>query len=214
VAAEITYRQHRSGADSDAFDPIVASGDRGSLPHGRASNRTLRPGDLVTLDFGCTVKGYHSDLTRTVALGRVTRRGRECTDLYEAQQAAIAQQEAECAPVAGCRCASGDHRRRYGLHSHSLGHGLGLHIQSAAYILAEHGHAHSRQRHHVEPASHPGGVARIEDDLLLTPTGNTVLTTAPKHLWFSDMTLHPTRRRVLVVAYYFPPMGLSGCNHA
>jgi len=188
VAAEITYRQHLSGADSDAFDPIVASGDRGSLPHGRASNRILRRGDLVTLDFGCTVRGYHSDLTRTVALGRVTRRGREVYRLvYEAQQAAIAaarggMRASELDAVARRVITDGGYGPAF---SHSLGHGLGLHnherprISSLSTDTLTAGSVIT-----VEPGIYiPGwGGVRIEDDVLLTPTGNTVLTTAPKHL--------------------------------
>ncbi len=188
VAAEISYRHRRLGADGDAFIPIVASGVRGALPHARASDKILRHGEMVTLDFGCTVDGYHSDLTRTVALGRVSQRARKVYDVVRrAQQAALA------AARGGIRARALDAVARdvitgagYGdAFSHSLGHGLGLHIHERPRVsplsneILVAGSVIT-----VEPGIYiPGwGGVRIEDDVLLMQRGNTVLTTAPKDL--------------------------------
>jgi Xaa-Pro aminopeptidase len=188
VAAELTYRQRLAGADGDAFDPIVASGERGSLPHARASDKILRKGELVTLDFGCTIEGYHSDLTRTVALGRATRQAREIYRVVrDAQEAAIAaghgdMRASDLDAVARRVITDGGYGPAF---SHSLGHGLGLHIHerprvsslSTDTLLA--GSVIT-----IEPGIYiPGwGGVRIEDDILLSHTGNEVLTTAPKDL--------------------------------
>lgn len=188
VAAEISYRHRCLGADGDGFDPIVASGERGSLPHARASEKVIRKGDLVTLDFGCTVAGYHSDLTRTVAIGHATRRARDIHRLVrDAQEAALAAarggiRASELDAVARRVIADGGYGPAF---SHSLGHGLGLHIHERPRVSAlstETLTAGSVIT--VEPGiyiSGWGGV-RIEDDILLTSTGSTVLTTAPKDL--------------------------------
>ena len=69
VAAEITYRQMKKGAEGNSFDPIVVSGKKSSMPHGEPGDNKIAPGDFLTMDFGCLVDGYCSDMTRTVAIG-------------------------------------------------------------------------------------------------------------------------------------------------
>src|SRR5438552_12502997 len=81
----------RQGADKEAFETIVASGVRSSLPHGRASERVLGGDEFVTLDFGAVVRGYHSDCTRTVVIGDASPRHREIYDLVLAAQRAALQ---------------------------------------------------------------------------------------------------------------------------
>lgn len=188
IAAELSYRHRRLGAEGDAFEPIVASGIRGAAPHARASARRIRAGEFVTMDFGCTVDGYCADLTRTVAIGRI---GRELRAIYAAVLAA--QREAIDAARAGMAAAELDAVARsriaaegYGkFFTHSLGHGLGLHIHERPRISPL-----SSERLQVgsvitiEPGVYiPGrcGV-RIEDDVVLTSSGCTVLTCAPKEL--------------------------------
>jgi len=188
VAAEISYRHRRHGADGDAFEPIVASGERGSLPHARAGDRVLRNGELVTLDFGCTVKGYHSDLTRTIALGRTTKRAREVYRVVrDAQAAALAAARGgmparELDAVARTVITDAGYGEAF---IHSLGHGLGMNIHERPRVSAL-----SKDTLlpgtvvTVEPGIYlPGwGGVRIEDDILLTATGCTVLTAAPRDL--------------------------------
>jgi Xaa-Pro aminopeptidase len=188
IAAEISYLHRRLGAEGDAFEPIVASGERGALPHARPTRRKLRKGDLVTLDFGCTVAGYCADLTRTVAIGRASRRARE---VYRAVLAA--QEEALAAARPGMLARDLDrvarsHLARAGLgryFSHSLGHGIGLRIHERPRVAPR-----SPERLEagsvitIEPGVYlPGELGvRIEDDLVLTGDGGRVLTSVPKEL--------------------------------
>ena len=69
LASLLDYRMAQLGADRPAFETIVASGPNGAIPHHSPTNRPLRRGDLVTIDFGALYGGYHADMTRTVAVG-------------------------------------------------------------------------------------------------------------------------------------------------
>lgn len=90
IAAEISYRHKRHGAEKDSFDPIVASGIRSALPHARPGKEKFRPGNLIVIDMGCVWNGYASDQTRTVALGKVTNEARKIYEITrEAQQLGI-----------------------------------------------------------------------------------------------------------------------------
>jgi Xaa-Pro aminopeptidase len=188
VSAEISYLQKTLGAERDAFETIVASGDRSAFPHARASQNKIKSGDLLTLDFGCVVDGYHSDITRTIVVGKVTMRAKR---LYEVVR--DAQQEAINAARAGMWAKDLDAvaracitRRGFGkFFTHSLGHGLGLRIHERPKVSQL-----SKERLRsgsvitIEPGVYVpefGGV-RIEDDVLLTPNGCVVLNGAPKDL--------------------------------
>ena len=142
VAAELTYRQRLAGADGDAFDPIVASGERGSLPHARATDKTLRKGELVTLDFGCTIEGYHSDLTRTVALGRATRQARDDLSACARGTGGCHRRSARrhARQRSGRRCTAGDHRRRIRPRIFSLARAWPwtAHPRASARLFTEH----------------------------------------------------------------------------
>ncbi len=90
IAAEISYRHKRHGAEKDSFDPIVASGVRSALPHARPGNDNFRSGDLIVIDMGCVYNGYASDQTRTFAFGRVPDEARKIYEITkEAQQLGI-----------------------------------------------------------------------------------------------------------------------------
>jgi len=188
VAAELEYQARVRGAEGMSFDSIVASGFRSALPHGRASQAKLPRHGLLTLDFGVILKGYCSDMTRTVCLGKPTAREREVYEaVLEAQEAAVA------AVVAGAECGVVDEAarsvlRRAGMaeaFSHSTGHGVGLEIHEGPRIGAG-------QKNKLAPGMvitiEPGvyfagefGV-RIEDMVAVTRTGGTVLTHSPKAL--------------------------------
>ncbi len=95
IAAELTYRMLLQGAEGNSFDPIVVSGERGSLPHGVPGDRCIGSGDFVTMDFGCILDGWCSDMTRTVAIGSVTDEMRLVYDtVLAAQRAGIAAAQA------------------------------------------------------------------------------------------------------------------------
>ncbi len=137
IAAEIEYRQRTMGASGAAFDTIVAFSENASLPHARPGERTLRRGDVVLLDFGCVVEGYHSDMTRTVSFGGT---GKEFLEAYEAVRSALLRsQELAHAGLTGEKLdgIARDEltRRGYGsAFSHSLGHGVGLEIHESPSV--------------------------------------------------------------------------------
>src|SRR2546425_835068 len=110
------------GADGPAFETIVAAGERGALPHGRASDRVLERGDLVVVDFGATAAGYHSDTTRTIVVGEPTT---EQARLIEAVRSAQLASMALMKP--GVAADAIDRRARDALarEAHAFGPGLG-----------------------------------------------------------------------------------------
>jgi Xaa-Pro aminopeptidase len=188
VAAEIGYWHRRYGADGDAFEPIVASGLRGALPHGRASAKKIKRGEMVTLDLGCCFQGYNSDLTRTIAIGRPSPRAKRIYQIVlDAQCKAIE------AAQPGIKASTLDRvartvisRKGFGKYfSHSLGHGLGIEIHEQLRLSAQ-----SKDTLRVgnvvtiEPGIYvPGfGGVRIEDDIVVRDGGCEVLTAAPKEL--------------------------------
>jgi Xaa-Pro aminopeptidase len=177
VALELERFMRTNGAGAKAFGIIVASGPRGAMPHGLASHKPLEDGELVTLDFGAVVGGYHADMTRTVALGEASA---ELQTVYgvvlEAQEATLAALGPGKSGKAIDRLAR-DTLARHQLDtyfSHSLGHGVGLEIherprlsqriddQLAAGMVVT-----------IEPGVYlPGkGGVRIEDLVLITESG-------------------------------------------
>ena len=188
VAAELEHKARLLGAEGMSFDTIVASGLRSALQHGRATAATLPRKGFLTLDFGVILKGYCSDMTRTLYLGRPKVSERNAYEaVLEAQQAAVA------AVAHGVRCGDGDEAARSVLRSHGLaeafshstGHGVGLEIHEAPRIGA--GQTNRLQRGMVvtiEPGVYLAGRfgIRIEDMVAVTPTGGQVLTPAPNAL--------------------------------
>jgi Xaa-Pro aminopeptidase len=188
IAAEISYRQRRHGAEKDAFDTIAASGPRSALPHGHASSRKIARGELLTLDFGCVVDGYHSDMTRTVGVGRLPAEAKKIYALVlEAQAAAVDAARAgmktrDLDATARTIIDAAGHEKHF---QHSLGHGIGLQIHEAPRIsvqsraVLEAGNVVT-----IEPGVYiPGlGGVRIEDDVVIGETGCRVLTRSPKEL--------------------------------
>lgn len=134
VALELESFLRREGAQGVAFDIIVASGERGALPHGSASSKLLQNGELITLDFGAVVEGYHSDMTRTVALGEPSEaHERLYMAVLSAQEAALSQIKAG-ADSQKVDAAARDSLKTQDLaqyFTHSLGHGVGLDVHEA-----------------------------------------------------------------------------------
>lgn len=134
IAAKLTYLMLRYGAENMSFDPIVASGANGSMPHAVPTDKPVSAGDFVTMDFGCIYHGYCSDMTRTVAVGYVTEEmGKVYHIVLDAQRAGIA---AAKAGVPGCDVhnaaakviADADYGAYFG---HGFGHGVGVEIHEA-----------------------------------------------------------------------------------
>jgi Xaa-Pro aminopeptidase len=185
---ELEFFMRRQGADREAFETIAASGVRSSLPHGLASHKKLEAGEFVTLDFGAVVGGYHSDCTRTVALEEASPRQREIyTLVLTAQQTALdglrpGLSGKDADNLARKVIAAAGHGDHFG---HSLGHGVGLAIHEGPLLSPrEDAILAAGMTVTVEPGVYiPGwGGVRIEDLVLLTPTGCEKLTTAPKQL--------------------------------
>ena len=186
VALALERFVREEGGDRMAFDAIVAGGPRSAMPHGVASTRVLERGDLVTLDFGAVVDGYHADMTRAVALGPVAEPLRSWFDaVLEAQEAAIAALRPglsgiDADAVARDRLAAAGLADRF---VHSLGHGTGLQIHEGPSLSV-------RSKDVLEPGMivtiEPGvydpdvGGLRIEDLVLITESGFDVLSHAPK----------------------------------
>jgi Xaa-Pro aminopeptidase len=188
IARELEFEMRRQGADGRAFDFIVASGERGAMPHGRATEKLIRCGELVTIDFGAVTDGYHSDETVTVAVGNPDQRSREIYSVVrEAHDRAIA------AVKPGMSCCDLDAVARdyirecgYGDYfGHGLGHGVGLEIHEKPTIsprsdmLIEEGMVFT-----IEPGIYiPGfGGVRIEDTVVALADGCRLLTQVPKEL--------------------------------
>ena len=188
IAAEISYWHPRFGAEGDAFESIVASGSRGALPHGRATEKKILKGEFVTLDFGCTYRGYNSDLTRTVAVGKPTERARRMYGIVLEAQCKAIEATRPGVPARNLDRVARNHIRRKGFgkyFSHSLGHGLGIEIHEPLRIsekskdLVKTGNVFT-----IEPGIYIrgfGGV-RIEDDVVVRDSGCEVITHSPKEL--------------------------------
>ncbi len=131
VALMLEFYMRKNGASGTSFDTIVASGLRSSMPHGTASDKVIGIGDFVTMDFGCRLDGYCSDMTRTVVIGKCTQRQREVYDVVlTAQKAAIEAVEigkkcADIDKVARDIITEAGYGRNFG---HSLGHSVGIEI--------------------------------------------------------------------------------------
>jgi len=188
VAAELEHKARLLGAEGMSFETIVASGVRSALPHGRATEARLPRRGFLTLDFGVILKGYCSDMTRTVYLGKPK------ADERNAYEAVLEAQEAGVAAVAsGVSCGEVDEAargvlRRAGLaeaFTHSTGHGVGLEIHEAPRLGAgQTTRLLPGMVVTIEPGVYLGGQfgIRIEDMVAVTRTGGQVLTPAPKAL--------------------------------
>ncbi len=188
IAAELSYRQRRLGADEDAFPPIVLFGRRSSLVHGQPTRVRLPRRGPVLIDFGCRVEGYGSDLTRTLHMGTAARRFRA------AYEAVLAAQRAGCAaaragiPAAELDALVRDRIAAAGLGAyfeHGLGHGIGLEMHEAPLLSPRNGlPLEPGQVVTIEPGVYiPGAFGiRIEDDLLITADGAVELSTLPRTL--------------------------------
>ncbi|KGR74625.1 M24 family metallopeptidase [Ureibacillus sinduriensis] len=188
VSNELEFFMRRLGATESSFDIIVASGLRSALPHGVATDKVIEKGDFVTLDFGALYNGYISDITRTIAVGQPSEK---LVDMYnavlESQLLALEKVGPGMTGIEADRfardyLASKGYGEAFG---HSTGHGIGLEVHEGPALS-------SRSSSVLEPnmvvTIEPGvylpgiGGVRIEDDILITETGNEKLTHSTKEL--------------------------------
>jgi Xaa-Pro dipeptidase len=189
VAAELVGELLRAGTDLPLpFEPIVASGPNAALPHATVSDRNLRAGDLLVVDWGAAAGGYCSDLTRTFAVGEIDA---ELVEVYRAVQAANEAGRAAVRP--GAEAQEVDRAARqvieqagYGEYFiHRTGHGLGLEEHEEPYIReGNRDRLEIGMTFTVEPGIYlpeRGGV-RIEDNVAVGETGALTLSSMPRDL--------------------------------
>lgn len=173
IALDLDYRMLNLGAEEVSFETIVASGPNSAIPHHSPTTRQIEAGDLIKIDFGSTYRGYHSDMTRTYAVGSIADWQREIYEIVaEAQRAGaqalqIGRTGKEIDSVSRDIITAAGYGETF---AHSLGHGVGLDVHEAPNLsqLAETKLA-DRVCVTVEPGvylSGRGGV-RIEDTLVL-----------------------------------------------
>ncbi|MGY1754447.1 M24 family metallopeptidase [Blastococcus sp. SYSU D01042] len=188
VGRELDARMLALGAEAPSFETIVAAGANSAIPHHRPDATVLQAGDFLKLDFGATVEGYHSDMTRTVVLGSAADWQREIYALVAQSQAtgraALAVGTEVVAVDAASRgvIAAAGHADHF---THGLGHGVGLEIHEAPGIgpLGA-GTLAAGMAVTVEPGVYlPGrGGVRIEDTLIVTDDAPELLTLTSKEL--------------------------------
>ena len=188
IATELAYTMRKKGAQKEAFESIVVSGERSSLPHGKPSEKKISEGELITIDAGANYQNYNSDITRTIVLGEENEKQKEIFSII-----LEAQEETLKSLKPGLKCSEVDsiarnliEKKGYGKYfGHSLGHGVGLDI-----------HELPRVSFNDETVLLPGmvitiepgiylpeiGGVRIEDTVLITEEGYEILTWFPKIL--------------------------------
>ena len=188
IARQLERLMRESGADAPAFDPIVAFGENAAEPHHEPGHRVLEEGDVIKLDFGGLVGGYHADMTRTIAFGEPAAELRKIHDVIrEAQQAGIdairsGVPGSEVDRAARAVVVDAGYGERF---VHGLGHGVGLEIHEGPWLGAAHdaplpvGSVVT-----VEPGIYVAGLGgvRIEDMVEVTDDGGVVIGTSSREL--------------------------------
>lgn len=188
LAAQLSRYMVLEGADTQPYGNILISGARTSLLHGIPSAKSIEYGDLVLMDYGCQYHGYMSDMTRTVVVGRATEKQRE---IYRLEQQMVADVEnylrdgasASEAYARSTKAIEGTEYFPY--HYTGIGHGVGLFVHEMPFMSpVSKDIIHAGNVMTVEPGIYiPGwGGIRIEDQLLITETGNENLISATKEL--------------------------------
>ena len=188
IASELAYTMRKKGAQKEAFETIVVSGERSSLPHGKPSEKKINEGELIIIDVGANYHSYNSDITRTIIIGRENKKQKKIFSIVsDAQKASLEFLKP------GVKCKEVDFvardiiaKKGYGKYfGHGLGHGVGLDIHEIPRVSSNDdtillpGMVVT-----IEPGIYlpeVGGV-RIEDSVLITEEGYEILTWFPKIL--------------------------------
>lgn len=176
------------GSSAPSFDTIIASGYRSSMPHGVASDKVIEEGDFITFDFGAIYKGYHSDMTRTIVLGKASDRQKELYyAVLEAQELGVNSVKAGMSgEELDSIVRNSLEEKGYGDYfNHGLGHGVGLDIHELP-IASPRGKniLEKNMLVTVEPGVYfEGDIGlRIEDSVIVTETGCEIITKTSKEL--------------------------------
>ncbi len=188
IGLALDYYMLSHGAEALSFETIAVTGKKTSMPHGVPGSLKVKAGDFITMDFGAVWHGYHSDMTRTVAVGKVSREQRK---VYETVLAAQTAAREACRPGITGREMDAAARKviadaGYGDYfGHGLGHGVGVEIHE---LPGAGPRSETKLRAGNVVTDEPGiylpgkfGV-RIEDMLLVTDGGCRCLTKAPREL--------------------------------
>lgn len=189
LALELEFAMKRLGAEALSFDTILAAGPNGALPHAKPTDRRLESGDFLVIDFGAVWKGYHSDMTRTFAIGEISEKQREIYGItLKAQLAALeavrpGKTGAEIDAIARDIISEAGYGDKFG---HGLGHGVGLAIHEGPTLSwrATDQRLEPGMLVTIEPGIYlPGwGGVRIEDLVVVTEDGCDILTKTSKEL--------------------------------
>ena len=188
IATELSYTMRKKGAHKEAFDIIVVSGERSSIIHGKPSEKKIAEGELIIIDMGANYQNYHSDITRTIVLGKENEKQKEIFSIVlDAQEKALEFLKP------GIKCNEVDfiardliEKKGYGKYfRHGLGHGVGLDIHELPRVsFSDETVLLPGMVITIEPGIYlpeTGGV-RIEDSVLITEEGYEILTWYPKIL--------------------------------
>ncbi|MBA4348325.1 MAG: hypothetical protein C0413_05710 [Clostridiales bacterium] len=188
AVAELNYVCAKNGSDAPSFDPIIAAGPNGAMPHAVPGERKMQKGDLVTADLGCMINGYHSDMTRTFAIGSIDDESREIYEIVKTAQQMALDAVKSGIPGKVLDAVARDYITEKGFGAqfgHGLGHGIGLEIHETPFlrvfnedILA------SGMTVTIEPGIYLEGKCgvRIEDCCVVTDDGCLNLVSLTKEL--------------------------------
>ncbi|MDR0314993.1 MAG: aminopeptidase P family protein [Oscillospiraceae bacterium] len=188
IALELDYFMLGNGASALSFDTIVVSGKNSSKPHGVPSEKKIETGDFITMDFGACFLSYHSDMTRTVAVGSVSEKQALVYDIVQKAQLNAISKVREGALCKDCDFAAREVISDAGYadnFGHSTGHGVGIELHENPNLTPSSDEVlKAGNVVTVEPGiyiENEFGV-RIEDMVFVTPTGCENLTNSPKNL--------------------------------
>ncbi len=189
AAAYLEYRMKALGAESVAFETILASGPRSALPHGIASGKVMEKGEVVVVDFGCFYEGYCSDMTRMVSFGEPPDEVKKVHEIvFQAQERAIkgakpGMKGKEIDALARSYIEEQGYGKEFG---HGLGHGIGLEVHEAPRV-SRMGEDEIKPGYvfTIEPGIYLEGRfgIRIEEDVLMTDKGVEVLTSLDRGIF-------------------------------